>query len=297
MDIIITCQGSDHTSTVHPRLRSEWSGIWVDASSALRLEASTKLVLDPLNLEDLKTSLKEGIKDYSGSNCTVSLMLMGVGELFKQDLVEWATSMTYQAASGAGAQNMKELISQMGHIYNHSDLSKNILELDRDVDQQLKSDQFPNKLFGAPLAGSLIPWIDSLMPNGQTKEEFKAQSEANKLLSTNSEIPIDGTCVRVGAMRSHSQGLTLKLKKDISLSEIETILKRNEWVDFVENNKEETLKRLTPAHVSGTLKIAVGRIRKMSLGDKYLNCFTVGDQLLWGAAEPLRRFLRIYLEL
>lgn len=296
MDIIVTCQGGEYTNSVHSKLRENWKGVWIDASSSLRLKESTKLILDPLNQSDLLSSLKNGYVDFSGSNCTVSLMLIAIQSLLKKDLVEWVTSMTYQAASGAGAQNMKELLTQMGHLTKDLDLNQNILDIDQKVDGSLRSSEFPQEMFGAPLAGSLIPWIDQLMPNGQTKEEFKAQSEANKILNTENTIPIDGTCVRIGAMRSHSQALCVKLKSDIGLDEVNQMIQESSWVKFVSNNKEETLKELTPASVSGTLDIAVGRLRKMTLGERYLNCFTVGDQLLWGAAEPLRRFLRMICE-
>jgi aspartate-semialdehyde dehydrogenase len=303
MDVIITCQGGDYTSKVHGELRSKgWNGYWIDAASTLRMAERATLVLDPVNSPVIDQALADGKKDFIGGNCTVSLMLMAIGGLFKADLVEWVTSMTYQAASGAGAQNMRELLAQKGHLFDAAaEELKNpasaILDIDRKVNEALRSDTMPTANFGAPLAGSLIPWIDKAVDDGQTKEEWKGYVETNKILQNDPLIPIDGTCVRIGAMRSHSQALTIKLKKDVSIQQIEDILRGdNEWIDVVPNNKEDTLERLTPAAISGTLTVPVGRLRKMKMGPQYLNAFTVGDQLLWGAAEPLRRMLRILLE-
>lgn len=302
MDAIITCQGGSYTEKVHPQLRAKgWNGYWIDAASTLRMAEQATIVLDPINSPVIDKALTDGKKDFIGGNCTVSLMLMAIGGLFKADLVEWVTSMTYQAASGAGAQNMRELIKQMGSLKEcvSSELatpSSAILDLDRKVTAQFSAENFPTDNFGAPLAGSLIPWIDKEVANGQTKEEWKGYVETNKILQNDPLVPIDGTCVRIGAMRSHSQALTIKLKKDVSVEEIMEILRNdNEWVDVVDNNKEDTLERLTPAAISGTLTVPVGRIRKMKMGPEYINAFTVGDQLLWGAAEPLRRMLRILI--
>ena len=297
MDIILTCQGSDFTNEMHSALRtSGWNGFWIDAASSLRMKDESILVLDPINRSQLEKAIDSGRKDFIGSNCTVSLMLMGLGGLFAEDLVEWVSSMTYQAASGAGAQNMVELLKQMGSLANatSSSLETNILEVDQKVNETMRASSFPTENFGVPLAGSLIPWIDVGLENGQSKEEWKAQAEANKLLGTKSVIPMDGTCVRIGAMRCHSQGLTIKLKKDVDLKNIEEIISSaNEWVKLIPNERSVTAKELTPSTVSGTLSIPVGRVRKMSLGSQYLNAFTVGDQLLWGAAEPLRRMLTL----
>ena len=300
MDVIVTCQGGDYTSEVHAPLRdSGWNGTWIDAASTLRMAAQAVIVLDPVNSPVIEKALAEGKKDFIGGNCTVSLMLMAIGGLFKAGLVEWVSSMTYQAASGAGAQNMRELLNQMGSLNGCvagelATPSSAILDIDRKVTAQFSADGFPTERFGAPLAGSLIPWIDKAVDEGQTKEEWKGFVETNKILQNDPLIPIDGICVRIGAMRSHSQALTIKLTKDVSVEEIMDILRNdNEWVDVVENDKEETLKRLTPAAISGTLTVPVGRIRKMKMGPEYLSAFTVGDQLLWGAAEPLRRMLRI----
>lgn len=308
MDLILTCQGGDYTKKVHGELRSSgWKGLWVDAASALRMQDNACLVLDPINKGLIKDSIHGGTLDFVGANCTVSLMLLALAGPLKAGLVEWISTHTYQAASGAGAKNMKELLKQMGHLYNkdgHTQLiedpKSDILELDRLVSSELQGKgDYPQDLFGAPLAGSLIPWIDTAMDNGQTREEWKAMVEGNKILglSGKESIPVDGTCVRIGAMRSHSQAITLKLKSSPDLSELtELIGKAHDWLDFVPNNKEETLKRLSPAHYSGSLNIGVGRLRPMNLGEGFFNVFTVGDQLLWGAAEPLRRFLRLYLE-
>jgi aspartate-semialdehyde dehydrogenase len=288
---------------VHPELRARgWNGYWIDAASALRMAPDATIILDPVNRPVIDQALADGKKDFIGGNCTVSLMLMAVGGLFKAGLVEWISSMTYQAASGAGAQNMRELLAQKGHLFEAAaEELKNpasaILDIDRKVSEALRSDSFPKEQFGAPLAGSLIPWIDKLVDDGQTKEEWKGFVETNKILQNDPLIPIDGTCVRIGAMRCHSQALTIKLTKEVSVQQIEDILRGdNDWIDVVPNNKEDTLARLTPAAISGTLTIPVGRIRKMKMGGEYLSAFTVGDQLLWGAAEPLRRMLRILLE-
>ncbi len=302
-DIIVTCQGSDHTKAVYPKLRkSGWKGYWIDASSAMRMNSDSIIILDPVNRDVIDKGLKKGIKDYIGGNCTVSLMLMAIGGLFKANLVEWVSSMTYQAASGAGANNMRELVEQMAYVGKASKklLDKPAtaaLELDKLVIDSLHDKTFPKKVFGYPLAANLLPWIDSAMENGQSREEWKGIVETNKILGTKKTIPVDGLCVRVSSMRCHSQGLTIKLKKDVSIKEITKIIAgANNWVKVVPNTKDETLTHLTPAAVTGTLTVPVGRIRKMNLGGKYLTCFTVGDQLLWGAAEPIRRMLKIALE-
>lgn len=301
-DVIITCQGGDYTKAVHGKLReSGWQGYWIDAASTLRMADDSIIILDPVNRAVIDTALNEGKKDFIGGNCTVSLMLMAIGELFRRDWVEWVSAMTYQAASGAGANNMRELISGMGVLHDSvaSELenpASAILEIDKKIAQAQRNPEFPHQYFGVPLAGSLIPFIDVQMENGQSKEEWKGGVETNKILGKqDNKIPIDGLCVRVGAMRCHSQGLTIKLKKDIPLAEIESALKNsdNPWLDYVENDKQATVDRLTPVAVTGTLKIALGRLRKLNLGGEYLTAFTVGDQLLWGAAEPLRRMLNI----
>ncbi|MGL5632465.1 MAG: aspartate-semialdehyde dehydrogenase [Azovibrio sp.] len=308
-DIIITCQGGDYTKEVFPKLRATgWNGHWIDAASALRMENDAVIVLDPVNKHVIQDALVKGGKNWIGGNCTVSLMLMGLGGLFKHDLVEWASAMTYQAASGAGAQNMRELLAQKGALHaSVADLLANpssaILEIDQKVAETMRSDTFPKKNFrNIPLAGSLIPWIDVPVENGQTKEEWKGGSECNKILGkpafrSPGSIPIDGLCVRIGAMRCHSQALTIKLKKDVPLDEISDILaKANPWAKVVPNEREITERELTPAAVTGTLTVPVGRLHKMAMGPEYLAAFTCGDQLLWGAAEPLRRMLRILLE-
>jgi aspartate-semialdehyde dehydrogenase len=296
MDIILTCQGGDYTNEVHPALRaSGWEGYWIDAASSLRMKDDSIIVLDPVNRDVIDRGLASGVKDFIGGNCTVSLMLMGIEGLFREGWVEWLTSMTYQSASGAGAKNMTELVDQMGVLGNLS-AGQTALELDKVVSDAMRSENFPTANFGAPLAGSLIPWIDRCMDNGQTREEWKGENETNKILGTETFIPIDGQCVRVGAMRCHSQALTIKLKQAIPMDQIEAaIVGGNEWVKLVPNDKESTLTSLTPAAVNGTLDIPVGRLRKMTLGPEYLTCFTVGDQLLWGAAEPVRRMLMILL--
>ncbi len=308
-DIIITCQGGDYTKEVYPQLRkSGWNGHWIDAASALRMADDAVIILDPVNRDVIDASLAKGGKNWIGGNCTVSLMLMGLGGLFKHDLVEWVSAMTYQAASGAGAQNMRELLSQMGALHDavKADLanpSSAILDIDRKVAATMRDAAFPTKNFrNTALAGSLIPWIDVPVENGQSKEEWKGGAECNKILGkpafrSAGSIPIDGLCVRIGAMRCHSQGLTIKLKKDVPLDEIEGILAgANDWVKVVPNQREITERELTPAAVTGTLTVPVGRLHKLAMGNDYLGAFTVGDQLLWGAAEPLRRMLRILLE-
>lgn len=303
MDVILTCQGGDYTSEVYPKLRKDgWSGYWIDAASTLRLANDACIILDPVNRDVIDGALASGVKTYVGGNCTVSLMLMALQGIFKADLVEWLSSMTYQAASGAGAKNMIELVRQMGVIGDGTkatmaDPANGALELERRVTDMLRGGELPTDNFGAPLAASLIPWIDKQVENGQTKEEWKGLVETNRILGTKKVIPVDGICVRVGAMRCHSQGFTIKLKKNVPLDEIIDMLKgANEWVDVVDNNKEDTLKKLTPTAVSGTLKVPVGRIHKMVMGDDFLTAFSVGDQLLWGAAEPLHRMLSILRE-
>lgn len=305
LDIIVTCQGGDYTKAVYPELRKAgWDGYWVDAASALRMANDALIVLDPVNMNVIKDGITNGTKNFIGGNCTVSLMLMGLGGLFNQGLVEWASAMTYQAASGAGAKNMRELISQMGSIEQSvatelADPASAILDIDRKVAETMRGGDFPTDNFGAPLAGSLLPWIDVQLENGQSKEEWKGQSETNKILgrSGDSLVPVDGICVRIGAMRSHSQALTIKLTKNAPMDEIEGILAQaNDWVKVIPNDRDITLKELTPATVTGNLHVPVGRLRKMNMGGEYLSAFTVGDQLLWGAAEPLRRMLRILLE-
>ena len=308
MDIVITCQGGDYTNEVYPKLRAAgWNGHWIDAASSLRMDPKAVIILDPVNLNVIKDSLAKGGRDWIGGNCTVSLMLMALGGLFQRDLVEWATSMTYQAASGAGAQNMRELLSQMGEL-NRSvkelldDPASAILDIDREVAGTMRDDAFPASNFGVPLAGSLIPWIDKDLGNGQSKEEWKGGVETNKILCRGEgfgspAVPIDGLCVRIGAMRCHSQALTLKLRKDIPIDEIEGMLATaNDWVKVVPNQRDVTMRDLTPTAVTGTLTVPVGRLRKLAMGGEYLSAFTVGDQLLWGAAEPLRRMLRVLLE-
>jgi aspartate-semialdehyde dehydrogenase len=301
MDVILTCQGGDYTTEVFDALRKNgWNGYWIDAASTLRMRDDAVIILDPVNRNVIDAALDTGIKNYVGGNCTVSLMLMGLGGLFREDLVEWVSAMTYQAASGAGAQNMRELLSQMGVLESKvaqqlADPASAILEIDEAVTHALRDGSLPTENFGHPLAGSLLPWIDKDLSNGQSKEEWKAQVEANKILGKSQQpIPVDGVCVRIGAMRCHSQGLTIKLKEDLPLEQIETIIaSSNDWVRVIPNQREASLKELTPTAVSGKLTIPVGRLRKLSLGPTYLSAFTVGDQLLWGAAEPLRRMLRI----
>ena len=308
MDIIISCQGGDYTTEIFPKLRAMgWNGYWIDAASTLRMKDDAIIILDPVNRDVIDRALQKGVKNFIGGNCTVSLMMMALGGLFKAGMIEWMTSMTYQAASGAGAQNMRELLLQMGEVHRvakHllSDPASAILEIDREVAGILRDEKFPTENFGVPLAGSLIPWIDKDLGNGQSREEWKGQAETNKILGLGgvggpAPIPVDGICVRVGAMRCHSQALTIKLKKDMPLADIEAILAaHNDWVKVVPNQREVTLKELTPTAVTGTLTVPVGRLRKLSMGPEYLSAFTVGDQLLWGAAEPLRRMLRVLLD-
>jgi aspartate-semialdehyde dehydrogenase len=303
MEVIVTCQGGDYTKAVYPKLRaSGWDGYWIDAASALRMQDDSIIVLDPVNQDVIEAGLAKGIKTYVGGNCTVSLMLMAIGGLFEQGLVEWISPMTYQAASGAGARNMRELIQQMGAVNSEvkallDDPASAILEIDKQVTEFLRSDRYPLDAWPVPLAASLIPWIDVPLESGQSKEEWKAQVETNKILGrSDNPVPIDGLCVRVGAMRCHSQALTIKLSKDVPLDEIHAILAaHNDWVKVVPNDRELTMRELTPAAVTGTLTVPVGRLRKLAMGPEYLSAFTVGDQLLWGAAEPLRRMLRILL--
>jgi len=303
LDVIITCQGGDYTKAVHPQLREAgWNGYWIDAASSLRMEDDAVIVLDPVNRNVIDAALARGVKDFIGGNCTVSLMLIAMGGLFRAGLVEWISSMTYQAASGAGAPNMRELLSQMGVLEGSvadllSDPGSAILDIDQKVTEMLRGNQLPTGEFGYPLAGSLLPWIDREVEDGQSREEWKGYAETNKILGTKQPIPIDGICVRVGAMRCHSQALTIRLNKDLPIAEIEDLIdKDNEWVKLVPNNKSDSLAGLTPTAVSGTLAIPVGRVRKMKMGPQYISAFTCGDQLLWGAAEPLRRMLRILME-
>jgi aspartate-semialdehyde dehydrogenase len=303
LDVIITCQGGDYTKAVHPELRKQgWQGYWIDAASTLRMENNAVIILDPVNRNVIDAALARGDKDFIGGNCTVSLMLMALGGLFRAGLVEWLSSMTYQAASGAGAPNMRELLAQKGVLHASvahllKDPASAILEIDRTVTATLRSDALPTKEFGFPLAGNVLPWIDREVEDGQSREEWKGFAETNKILGTASPIPVDGICVRVGAMRCHSQAMTIKLNKDLPLADIENLIKNdNQWVKLVPNNKADTLAHLTPAAVSGTLTVPIGRVRKMKMGPQYVQAFTCGDQLLWGAAEPLRRMLRILLE-
>lgn len=305
MDIIVSCQGGGYTSKIYEPLRNKmWNGYWIDAASTLRMEKNAIIVLDPVNRSVIDNGLKNGIKNYIGGNCTVSLMMMALGGLFENDLVEWISSMTYQAASGAGAKNMRELISQMGELQTSvkdllADPASAILDIDKKITAKLNDGSLTMKNWGVPLAASLIPWIDIPVAGGQSKEEWKGIAETNKILGNSAEqlIPIDGLCVRVGAMRCHSQALTIKLKEDISIDKIERILaKHNEWVRVIPNDRQQSSEELTPVKVSGTLTVPIGRIHKMNIGPKYLTAFTVGDQLLWGAAEPVRRMLNIVLE-
>jgi aspartate-semialdehyde dehydrogenase len=307
LPVIISCQGGDYTSEIYPRLRRDgWNGYWIDAASALRMNDDAVIILDPVNMPVIKDALSKNIKNFIGGNCTVSLMLMATAGLFERDEIEWMTSMTYQAASGAGAANMRELVAQMAQVGDSAkallaDPASAILDLDRAVTDSIRSRALPKESFGHPLAASLLPWIDKDMGNGQSREEWKAQAEGNKILGRHANgrapVPIDGVCVRVGAMRCHSQALTIKLRRPLPLDEIEgMIADAHDWVKVVPNRREETLAELTPAAVTGKLSVPVGRLRKMPMGDDYLAAFTVGDQLLWGAAEPLRRMLRILLD-
>ena len=309
-DIVITCQGGEYTKAVHPQLRAAgWKGYWIDAAKTLRMNDDAVIILDPVNMPVIEAALAKGIKDYIGGNCTVSCMLMGLGALFKADLVEWMTATTYQAASGGGAQHMRELLTQYGTLNAAvrpllDDPASAILEIDRQVaatQRGLSAEETRN--FMVPLGGSLIPWIDSDRGDGTSLEEWKGGAETNKILGRgpgfgSQPTPIDSLCVRVGAMRCHSQALTFKLKKNVPLADIEAMIRAdNEWVSYVPNNRMDTVHGLTPVAVTGTMKIAVGRVRKLAIGDDYLGAFTIGDQLLWGAAEPLRRMLRILLKL
>ena len=302
-DILISCQGGDYTSEIYPKLRqSGWDGYWIDAASTMRMAPDSVLILDPVNGDVIERAVAGGVRNYIGSNCTVSLMLMATAGLIRAGLVEWITAMTYQAASGAGAPQMRELIAQMGYLNAQSaDLLSNpasgILEIDKRVADGLRSSEIPTKQFGYPLAGSLLPWIADDLGTGQSKEEWKATAEANKILGlAPGSVPVEGLCIRIGAMRCHSQALTIKLRRDVPLDEIESLIQSShEWVRVVPNTKEASLSQLTPAAVTGTLQVPIGRLRKLAMGGEYLTAFTVGDQLLWGAAEPLRRMLRILL--
>lgn len=304
MDIIVSCQGGGYTEKAHTRLRQDgWTGYWIDAASTLRMDKDAIIILDPVNRNVIDKALDDGIKDYIGSNCTVALMLMALGGLFEHNRIEWMTSMTYQASSGAGAKNMRELVAQMQTIGSDAadllaDPATAILELDRQVITSVQGASFPTEHFGAPLAASLIAWIDRPMENGQTREEWKGYAETNKILGYQANpIPVDGQCVRIGAMRCHSQAFTIKLNEDLPLNVIEEMIDtHNDWVCVIPNEKEATLQELSPARVTGTLDVPIGRIRKMNIGPQFLTAFTVGDQLLWGAAEPLRRMLLILRE-
>jgi aspartate-semialdehyde dehydrogenase len=307
-DAIVTCQGGDYTGDVHPKLRAAgWKGYWIDAASSLRMKDDAVIILDPVNMPVIKSALSDGIKDYIGGNCTVSLMMMAIDGLLKADLVEWVSAMTYQSASGAGAQNMRELLAQMGFAHASvrdllADPGSAILEIDRRVGAALLSDRLPKENFGVPLAGSLIAWIDKDLGNGVSREEWKGGAEANKILGRPpmgqpGSLIVEGLCVRVGAMRCHSQALTIKLKRDLPISEIERMLAAaNRWVRVIPNRREDSIRELSPARVSGQMEIPIGRLRKLAMGGEYLSAFTIGDQLLWGAAEPLRRMLRVLLD-
>ncbi|MGB8711755.1 MAG: aspartate-semialdehyde dehydrogenase [Onishia taeanensis] len=304
LDVVVTCQGGDYTEKVYKDLRQTgWKGYWIDAASTLRMADDATIVLDPVNRDVIEAQLARGTKTFTGGNCTVSLMMMGLGGLFEANMIEWMTSMTYQAASGSGAKHMRELLNQMGGLRDSvatelADPASAILDIDRKVTETMRSGSFPTENFGAPLAGSLLPWIDKPMENGQSKEEWKGGAETNKILGLdNNPIPIDGLCVRIGAMRSHSQAFTIKLKQDVPIDEIEDRLaKHNEWVRVIANEKDATIEGLTPAAATGTLNVPVGRLRKLAMGGEYLSAFSVGDQLLWGAAEPLKRMLKILRE-
>ncbi len=302
-EILVTCQGGDYTNDVYPRLkRSGWNGYWIDAASALRMNDDALIILDPVNLPVIRKGLTRGIRVFAGGNCTVSLMLMALSGLFRAKLVEWISSMTYQAASGAGANHMRELAAQMQALgfavkKELDNPAATALEIEKILIGEMRGGDLPDKFFGAPLAASLIPWIDRAVEDGQTREEWKGYAETNKILGTARPIPVDGLCVRVGAMRCHSQGLTIKLKKDVPLADLESLIAGdNEWVKLVPNDRGATVAGLTPTAVSGTLSVPVGRLHKLKMGPRFLGAFTVGDQLLWGAAEPLRRMLRILLE-
>jgi aspartate-semialdehyde dehydrogenase len=305
MEVIITCQGGDYTNDLYPRLReSGWRGYWIDAASSLRMKDDAVIILDPVNRNVIDAALKQGTRSFIGGNCTVSLMMMAIGGLLREDLVEWVTAMTYQSASGGGAQHMRELLGQMGRLHGSvadllADPNSPILEIDRRVADTMNGPGFPSDHFGVPLAGSLIPWIDKDLGNGMSREEWKGDAELNKMLGRGPvrRIPVESLCVRVGAMRCHSQALTIKLRKDLRLERIEELLAGgNDWVKVIPNDKEASIAALSPAAVTGTMTIPVGRLRKLAMGPEYLSAFTVGDQLLWGAAEPLRRMLRIVVE-
>jgi aspartate-semialdehyde dehydrogenase len=303
LPLLISAQGGDYTQAIHPRLRAAgWRGYWIDAASSLRMEKNAVIVLDPVNLPVMQAARERGVKDFIGGNCTVSLMLMAVGGLMRAGVVEWITAMTYQSASGAGAQHMRELLDQMGALHRAAapllqNPAAGILDIDRAVSGALASAQFPRAQFGVPLAASLIPWIDKDLGTGQSREEWKAGAEANKILGTEAHpVPVEGICVRVSAMRCHSQALTIKLKRDLPLPEIEQLIAgANPWVRVVPNDRDSSIRELSPAAVSGTMNIPIGRLRKLAMGGEYLSAFTVGDQLLWGAAEPLRRTMRFLL--
>jgi aspartate-semialdehyde dehydrogenase len=310
LPVILSCQGGDYTNEIYPQLRAQgWKGYWIDAASALRMQDDAVIILDPLNMPLIKDALAKGTRNFIGGNCTVSLMLMGMAGLFQRDQIEWMTSMTYQAASGAGAAAMRDLVAQMAVVGDSArtlmnDPASAILDIDRAVSDSIRSRELPSENIGYPLAGSLLPWVDKDMGNGQSREEWKGQAETNKILGRNGKkghgsnaIPVDGICVRVGAMRCHSQALTIKLRRPLPMDEIEGMLAdAHDWVKVVPNRREETLAELTPAAVTGKLSVPVGRLRTMPMGKDYLAAFTVGDQLLWGAAEPLRRMLRILLD-
>ena len=300
LDIIVTCQGGDYTTNIYPKLRNAgWQGYWIDAASTLRMKDDAIIILDPINRANIDSALNNGIKTFVGGNCTVSLMLMSLGGLFAANLIDWVSVSTYQAASGGGARHMRELLTQMGML--HADVAKelanphsSILDIEQKVTAKMRDGSLPTDNFGVPLAGSLIPWIDKQLYNGQSREEWKGQAETNKILGTSSIIPIDGLCVRIGALRCHSQAFTIKLKKDIAIPDIEQLLaSHNQWVKVIPNDRELSMKELTPAAVTGTLATPVGRLRKLNMGKDFLSAFNVGDQLLWGAAEPLRRMLNI----
>ncbi|HEY9547604.1 MAG TPA: aspartate-semialdehyde dehydrogenase [Solimonas sp.] len=301
MDVIISCQGGDYTNDIFPKLRaSGWDGYWIDAASSLRMKDDAVIVLDPVNRGVIDAALARGVKNYIGGNCTNSILLMGVGGLFRAGLVDWVSSMTYQAASGGGANHMRELLKGMGVVHaavadELATPASAILDIDRKVAATIRED-VPSEFFGAPLAGGLIPWIDAQLDNGQSKEEWKGQAEVNKILGNATPVPVDGLCVRIGAMRCHSLALTIKLKRDLPLGEIETLIRAgNDWVKWVPNDRAITVKELTPASITGGLQVGVGRVRKLNIGPEYISVFVIGDQLLWGAAEPLRRMLRILL--
>jgi len=303
LDAIVSCQGGDYTAEVHPRLRAAgWQGYWIDAASKLRMSDEAVIILDPVNREVIDAALAAGRRDFIGGNCTVSLMMMALGGLLRAELVEWVSVATYQAASGAGAAHMRELLAQMGVVHASAaalldDPGSAILDIDRAVTGAVRSERLPVAQFAVPLAGSLIPWIDADLGNGQSREEWKGGAELNRMLDrSHAPIPVESVCVRIGAMRCHSQAVTLKLTRDLPLEKIEEVIARgNEWVRLVPNTREASLRELSPARVSGRLEIPVGRVRKAAMGGEYLSLFTVGDQLLWGAAEPLRRMLRILL--